>query len=399
MIGYFLHPDHARTRSIAAAIACAAVCGMVFGLSMPLVSLRLEHMTGSGFLVGMNGFAAALSTLVIAPFAPRLMAAMPTRGLLVGSLIGCAVLFSLFAVLPVVWVWFLLRFLSGCCMTAVFVVSETWINQQAPRERRATVLAIYGTVLSGGFGAGAALFSWLGQSGDLGFYACSTIFLLGLLPVLLLRGPAPEAPEPDSATLGAMMRSAKGAPAAIAAGLAFGALETLVFALLAVYGDRIGLEHAALGGMMLAAAAGALVLQLVVGWSADRLGARRMLTLIAASITILPLLGIWAGADLRFLLPIVFLQAGISSGLYTVGLALIGERFTGGAIAAANAAFVFTYGMGSIVGPPAGGITMDAVGPWGFLAVMSAIGAAYLAFLLLRRPDPEAAAAIEADPS
>ena len=34
---------------------------IVFGLSMPLISLRLEYMTGSGVLVGLNGAAAALS--------------------------------------------------------------------------------------------------------------------------------------------------------------------------------------------------------------------------------------------------------------------------------------------------------------------------------------------------
>jgi hypothetical protein len=58
-------PRFANNRSLIAAICCAAVCGIVFGLSMPLISLRLEGMTSSGMIVGLNGAAAAASTLVM----------------------------------------------------------------------------------------------------------------------------------------------------------------------------------------------------------------------------------------------------------------------------------------------------------------------------------------------
>ena len=67
-----------------------------------------------------------------------------------------------------------------------------------------------------------------------------------------------------------------------------------------------------------------------------------------------------------------------------------GERFTGGAIAAANAAFIFAYGLGSLVAPPLAGQGMDGLGPEGLMWIMSAIAGAYLLFLLLRRHSPSA---------
>ena len=80
----------------------------------------------------------------------------------------------------------------------------------------------------------------------------------------------------------------------------------------------------------------------------------------------------------------LFLQAGVASGLYTVGLSLLGERFSGGAIAAANAAFIFAYGFGSLFAPPLAGYAMDSAGPQGLLWTLSAIAAVYTLAIISR---------------
>lgn len=374
----------ANVRSLIAAICCAGVCGIVFGLSMPLISLRLEYMTGSGVLVGLNGAAAALSTLIMAPLVPRLMTLAPARYILVANLAMAAVFFALFPAFPVVSIWFALRFLSGCNITVVFVISESWINQVVTPARRAFMLGVYGTALSGGFGIGGLLFSALDPTGDLPFYVASAIFLLGTLPVTLLKGPQAVAPDRDGSSFKAMLGAARSAPAAILAGLAFGALETLVFSMLPVYGERIALSHAMIGMMVFAVAMGALSFQIPLGWIADRTDRRATLFWIAATTTLAPLAVGLAGTNAWLLLPLLFIQAGVASGLYTVGLSLLGERFTGGAIAAANAGFIFAYGLGSFAGPPAAGGAMDVIGPWGLLWVLSAISAAYVVVVGLR---------------
>jgi len=367
-----------NTRALIAAICCAGVCGIVFGLSMPLISLRLEYMTGSGVLVGLNGAAAALSTLVMAPLVPRLMTLAPPRYMLIGNLVVAAALFALFPVFPVVAIWFALRFLSGCNITVVFVISESWINQVVTPARRAFMLGVYGTALAGGFGIGGLLFSVLDPTGDLPFYVASAIFLLGTLPVALLRGPQAVAPDRDGSSLKAMLGAARSAPAAILAGLAFGALETLLFSLLPVYGERIDLTHATIGMMVFAVAMGALSFQIPLGWIADRTDRRATLFWIAVTTTFVPVgIGL-AGGFTPALLPLLFIQAGVASGLYSVGLSLLGERFAGGAVAAANAGFIFAYGLGSFAGPPVAGSAMDTIGPWGLLWTLSAVSAAYV---------------------
>lgn len=377
-------PRLANNRSLLAAICCAAVCGIVFGLSMPLVSLRLEMMTSSGLIVGLNGAAAAVSTLVMAPIVPRLLSLVPGRVLIGISLVLAGALHALFPVFESVPAWFVLRFVMGCFMTVVFVVSETWINQIATPLRRATILGIYGTVLSGGFGIGAFLFGQLGTEGNAGFYAGGLIFLIGAIPIILLQGPAAQAPGKDEASPRAIWGAASLAPAAIGAALAFGALETVLFSLAPVYGDRLALTDDGISLIAMAAAAGALTFQIPLGWIADRTDRRDALKWIATIAAVTPL-AIWAVGDfLPGMMMLFFIQAGVASGLYTVGLALVGERFSGGAIAAANAAFIFAYGTGSLIGPPASGTAMDVVGPHGLMIVMSVIAAIYAALVWKR---------------
>ncbi|OLF73134.1 hypothetical protein AWH62_09320 [Maricaulis sp. W15] len=383
-------PRFANNRSLIASICCAAVCGIVFGLSMPLVSLRLEGMTSSGLIVGLNGAAAAFSTLVMAPIVPRLLSLVPGRVLIVVSLLCAGALHALFPVFETVPAWFVLRFVMGSFMTVVFVVSETWINQIATPLRRATILGVYGTVLSGGFGVGAFLFGQLGTSGDAGFYAGGLIFLIGALPIILLQGPAAQAPGKDEASPTTILNAARLAPAAIGAALAFGALETVLFSMAPVYGDRLLLSDAGISLVAMAAAAGALAFQIPLGWIADKTDRREALKWIATTAAITPL-AIWAVGDyLPGMMLLFFVQAGVASGLYTVGLALVGERFSGGAIAAANAAFIFAYGTGSLFGPPASGLAMDGLGPHGLMIVMAMIAAIYAALVWVRAAPTDA---------
>ncbi|WP_417481470.1 MFS transporter [Maricaulis sp.] len=383
MFSFLTAPQFANNRALLAAISCAAVCGIVFGLSMPLISLRLEHMTGSGLVVGLNGAALALSTLAMAPLVPRLMALAPARILLIGVLIAAAALFALFPLMPAVTPWFILRFAVGCFITVVFVISETWINQIVTPQRRAFMLGVYGTALAGGFGIGGLMFAAFSTAGDLPFYLASGVFLLGIGPVALLNSPQAVAPAREDASMDAIIDAAKSAPAAILAGLAFGAIETLTFSMLPVYADRISLDPVSIGMMVLAVAMGVLVFQIPLGWIADRTGRRVTLLAIAAIATLGPVLIGLAGTSLGLLIPILFIQSGVASGLYTVGLSLLGERFTGGRIAAANAAFIFAYGLGSLLSPPAAGVAMDGFGPSGLLVVLAITAGAYLLFLAL----------------
>lgn len=380
IVRFFTSADLARPRSMAAAIICAALSGCGFTLLMPVLALNLEAMTGSGLIVGLNGAVAALSTLAAAPFVPRLLQSLRGRTLILASLGFAALSLPLFPLFPDVGFWFVARFAMGIAISVVFVTSETWINQIADPARRATLLGLYATALAGGFGAGGLLFAGLGHEGWAPWLAGMVLFLAGTLPILLLRGPDVEAPGIDDAGLGSMLRAAGTARLAIAAALLFGATETIFFSLVPVYGARIGLEPHAIGFMMASGAVGGIVLQIPLGWLADRFGRANSIRAIGLVCMAGPGLIFLAGSAPLPIYMIMFIYVGVTMGLYTIGLSLIGERFSGGAIAAANAAFIFAYGMGSLFAPPAGGWAMDARNPEGLLIMLTLMAAAFLVF-------------------
>lgn len=377
-------PEFARNRSLAAAIVCATLSGCGFTLLMPVIGINLEMMTGSGVLVGLNGAAAALSTIVATPFVPGLLAKFPGRPMIVASLLFAAACLPLFRLIPDVTAWFVLRFAMGVAITIVFVSSETWINQIATPARRATILAMYATALACGFGLGGILLSVLGSQGWAPWIAGTLLFSLGTIPVMALRGPEIEPPSPDDAGTMAMLKAAAIAPSAVGAGLLFGATETIFFSLMPVYGVRIGLAEVAIGIIMACGAVGGILMQLPVGRMADRVGKRPVVAFITLVCMIGPIFVWLAGSTALALYAVMFVYVGLATTLYTLGLALIGDRFTGGAIAAANAAFVMAYGIGSFAGPPVGGIAMDLIDPQGLLIVLSGFAAILMAVLMAR---------------
>ena len=372
------HPAYARTRSLIAAILCAALAGAGFGLLMPLVSLNLEAMTGSGAVVGGNATAAAISTIIMTPLIPFLFSRLPPRAAMAGATIFTGLGIAAFPFLPDVYAWWVLRFVTGCAVTIIFVGSETWINQLAKPGGRASLLAVYATVLSAGFGSGGLLLALLGSEGYAPWLAGAAIFIGGALPIACLRGPGLVPPEAGDAGLKALVGAARLAPPAMLAGLVFGAMETAVYTLVPVYSERLGFAEFTVGLIVAAAAMGGIAMQIPIGRFADQAGRLTTLRAVAAGGVFLPLLAALAGANLMALLPLTFLFAGLSSAFYTLGLALIGERVQAGSLAAANAAFIFAYGIGSLIGPPAMGAAMDGLDPFGLMIAFSALSALYL---------------------
>ena len=81
---------------------------------------------------------------------------------------------------------------------------------------------------------------------------------------------------------------------------------------------------------------------------------------------------------------VLLLWGGCVAGLYTVGLSHLGSRLVGADLAAANAAFIFCYAVGTVVGPQAIGAAMDVSGNDGFAWAIVGFCGLYLVLSLAR---------------
>ncbi|GLK71777.1 MFS transporter [Ancylobacter dichloromethanicus] len=371
-------PRPVNIASIAAAIAAISVVGLGLALSIPLLAFELHDRGISSTWIGINTAVGGLATIALAPFLPDLVRRLGAGPLLLAAILSAALSLLAFKFTASFVLWFPLRFIFGAALCVLFVVSEFWINAAAPNHRRGLVIGIYGTVLSVGFAGGPAILSLVGTQGWAPYLCGAVFFALAGIPVLIGAASAP-AIEKES-TSGSVWTLMRIAPAATLAAFIFGAVETGLINFLPLYGLRRGLDEGEAALLLTVAELGNVALQLPLGLLSDKLDRRRML--LACGIIgvvgsfLIPHLAIdsWA------LWIAAFFTTGIVAGLYTVGLALLGARFDGAALATANAAFVMLYSIGLTVGPTAVGGGMQILDPHGFAWT---IGAFLLLYVLV----------------
>ena len=370
-----------RQLSLVAIIASISVVGVTFGITTPLLSILLEQMGASRTLIGFNASMPAVAAIGLAPVLPRLIALLGQRMFMALSLGGVLATLLAFPMWPSIPAWFLIRFLMGVAATGLFIVSETWINQLATDANRGRVIALYSTVLSLGLVIGALILPVAGVDGWPPFIAGATMTALAGVPLLFARGGAPSMAAHDTH---GVLRYVREAPDAIGAALLMGVLYFGLFSLLPLYGLALEFDTASAARMVAIAGTGLVVCPLVVGWLADRMDRTRLLRglvlvmVLAAASLPWAMLHAWPRSALLFLI------GGGVVGVYTLGLTLLGQRFQGGRLAAANAAFVLMFGVGEMLGPPFMGAFMDLVPPHGFAWSMVCVCGAYYVFLRLR---------------
>ncbi|HZP18733.1 MAG TPA: MFS transporter [Bauldia sp.] len=373
--------DGGSTLGLAVAIASVTAVGLGVSLAIPLLSLTLQARGVDPGWIGINAAASGLASMVATPFVPAVARRTGTGMLLAVAILAVAATLPLFYLVGDFWLWFPLRFISGAAIAATFVLSEFWIAAAAPPGRRGLVMGIYATVLSIGFALGPAILSLTGTESILPFLVGAGAIALAVVPVIV----APvKSPIVGRLVRGAFLRFLIVAPAATLAAFVFGIAESGSFAILPVYGSHAG--HPADTVVLFGAAMtlGNVALQIPIGLASDRFDRRRLLFICAsaglAGVALMPLLvgSLWPA------LLLLFVWGGFIGGLYTVGLAHLAGRFTGGDLAAANSAFLFCYAAGTLLGPAALGLGIEAIDPHGFALFLGVPFVAYVGLVLLR---------------
>ena len=368
--------DRARVAGIAAAIVCIAVVGIGLSLTIPLLSIEMARMGASPTVIGLNTACAGFASIAAVPFVPRLAARVGVVPLIVVSIVAAAVILCGFRALYGLAWWFPLRLAFSTCLGALFVLSEYWISEAAPVARRGLVMGIYATVLALGFAVGPVLLAATGTEGWTPYGAGAAMLLLGLVPIGLARDLSPGVPTGNRGSFAGALRLA---PVALLAAAAYGAVETGGFAILPLYGLRLGFDAEGAARLVTAVALGSVLFQIPVGLLADRIDRRRVLlgASLGGALTAALIPGVSGSAS--WLAAMLFAWGGIAGTLYTVGLAHLGASARGSDLAGANAAFVVFYNVGLILGPPLIGGGMDLAPPQGFAWTLTVLFLAYAA--------------------
>ena len=375
-------------KGIIASITAVGVFCLTAGLSSPLLALILEDMGASSGLIGLNAAMGPIGIILSAPFVPRLARKFGAWFICVTSLCSSAVLLLMLAVFRDVMIWFPIRFFLGVAISAIFIISETWINQLAMPRIRGRIIGIYNTVAAAGFALGPLTLAVIGSQGWPPFLVGITGILIALPVFVLARDHLPGFDGREDASVFSFLSLA---PMLLLA-VAFAALfDQVALSFLPIYGLRHGLTEATSSLALTVMIIGNVVLQIPIGWLADRISRRFLMSIMAIATMIGSLLLSLLIGESMLLWPMLFVWGAIAFGIYTIALVELGDRFSGALLLAGSGAFGMMWGIGGIFGPPVAGAAMDLIGPEGLpiiLGLASGVLVVAAGFMPLSRVKP-----------
>jgi MFS family permease len=309
-------------------------------------------------LIGLNAAMSPIGLLVVGPFIPALARRFGSRTVAVSSAIAVTGLLLSLKAFESLAAWFVLRFLLGAVTGALFAISESWVVRFSEGPNRAMILAIYASLLAAGFAVGPFMIPFTGIEGWTPFLIAAAFAVAAIIPIpFVVIPPETEEEGGHSGFLDFLPR----APVLLCAVGVFAIMDAATMSFLPVYGLHKGLDldtaSIALGVLI----AGNVFVQIPIGWLADRWSKPGMM-IVCALVTAVAAALMPATIGTLWMWPVFVLFGAMGFGVYTVALALLGDRFSGSALVAGAAAFATMWGLGAVVGAPAASNAMKFFG-------------------------------------
>lgn len=312
-----------------------------------LMALRLNAAHHSALVVGAVAGAPWLAILLLGGWAPALLnrCGFLTTNRIALGLSVLALACALAETRPLAL--FAANFVFGIGLILRWVACDTWIVSVAPEAIRGRAIGTHETLMGCGIAAGPLLILLTGFEGSMPFLACIGLLLCsgGVLFFLESCNGYPEAASRWQRL--AMMRIV---PTALMAGFVAGVVETSSISFLPVLSERhlfaLGVT-AVLGGF----GAGGTLLQIPLGWLADRAGFGRAQLLTAFTIALCVLALPWVAEAPDLLFALLFVWGGAAGGMNTLAVIEIGQRITGAGVSTGLMAVALAYTIGSVTGP------------------------------------------------
>lgn len=331
------------------------VFGLSYGVTAPLIAIALAADGYSDFYIGLNAAMHAIGVFAVAPLLPVLCRRFSPKQLLLVSLGAIVLVLMLFPVLPMTS-WFVLRLALGVFSEVVLVVAESWLNHTTIEEARARTMALYVASLSLGFALGPLILSWVEHASGMTFVIASLITLAAAVVVAALTSTDRPIAVDNSPSL---KRYWQFMAMALVATALNGALESAGMNLLVIYAMKLGWLKQQATWLLSILLLGAIVLQLPIGWIADRIDRQRLIAILALLSTLGALAWPWALDNPWFAYGLLFVWGGVFVGIYTVVITVIGDRYRGSDLVGAYCALSVAWAVGALLGPVLGGAAMS----------------------------------------
>lgn len=367
--------------TIIAIIMSAVILHISTGMSAVLFPLTLEkNALGTTFI----GIVLAMEFLAVLPVSKWLTPFVSRLGLVPVMLLACLVRFLgiiLFYFNQSYPVWCLLVFVYGIGGFVYLIALQTWINSLELSKNRGFVLGILGTSISVGLGVGPLILQFIPIYGSTPFYVSAAISFAAFIPLLLVgwMSPAMDAGENIK-----VMHIVKRVPAIMGAGMFAGLMIFGLLSFLLIYGLQNKLTPKESAFLLTMFMAGSFCLEAPIASLSDRFD-RRYVIIISVFLSLVCATYLPIAIYTDYLAwGLLFVWGGVSGGIYSICLAIIGDRFRGEELVAANSAYAVMDATGGVIGTLMIGGAMALFGSDGLPYVIVLAGIVYFTYALTR---------------
>lgn len=286
-----------------------------------------------------------------------------------GGLASAAILIHLLLVDP--FSWFVLRVVVGLCVSALYVVCETWLNGVTTNRTRGSLFAVYMIVVSGSLLGGQIVYGLVGASGFEPFVIASVLVALAVVPVSLAVFPAVSAPRPEPVPVRTIFRIA---PLAVIGTTVSGFIGAAMLSAGVVYATESGFDQGATGAFIGASLAGGVLLQLPLGAWSDRVDRRLVIAVTAVAGMAAAIIASQIPTDRRLvLIALTLVAGGAGFPIYSLCSAHLNDYIDDEIKVAAGSKIVLVNGIGAVAGPIVGSFVIGQISP-GSLYLVTAAG-------------------------
>lgn len=358
-------------QAISALLFGIAVVLLGSGLLGTLVGVRADQEQFSPVLIGLIQSAFFLGYVLGTFLCPPLIRRVGhIRVFATMAALGSAAAMSFALWVHPLW-WAIFRMISGISIVGLYMVVESWLNEQSSHHSRGRVFATYMSITLVALGLSQFLLLIEDNNGFIRFALATVLFSLALIPVALTQMVEPKpVPAPRSKLKELYTVSPLGVVGALVAGLASGAF----WGMGAVFAQNIGLSVSGTSAFMSAVIFGGALLLWPVGRLSDRWDRRDVLILVSFASAATALGAFSAlGGSVVILLLLAFLYGGVSFPVYALAVGHLNDHLKSGQVLEATRGILFIYGVGSALGPLVVGFCMAVWGASTFLGYLATI--------------------------
>jgi MFS family permease len=282
------------------------------------------------------------------------------------------------------YVWIFGRFLTGFSMIAIFIVTESWLNDRATNRNRGQILSLYMIITYVAFATGNLLLNVSSPTKYEPFILISVLFSIALVPILLAKKKPPKFKKTASMNIKELYRiSPFGSFAMLCTGFIYSAVLTLA----SVYAANMNLTIYEISILLTLIVAAGAIFQWPIGYISDRMDRRKVIITSGIFAIIFCMLAIlFSGTSFsnaftqnltKFnyfsttlektkLFLSITLMAGMTLTFFPIILAYVNDNITKDKFVAAGSGLNIVFGVGAIFGPILCSVTMQLLGANGF---------------------------------